>query len=100
MQLGIIFIYLDILSPSSAVVSFKCGRRPTDPITLTLLQQQSRNSSSFTALGRTGERGPAQEAAAQPELVVLKNKYGAQAFSGAVQKDCSPPELLAHIQLV
>ena len=43
-------------------------------LTLTLLQQQqSRNGSSFTALGGTGERGPAQEAAAQPELVVLKN---------------------------
>ena len=70
-------------------------------LTLTLLQQQqSRNGSSFTALGGTGERGPAQEAAAQPELVVLKNKYGAQAFSGAVQKDCSPPEALAHIQLL
>jgi hypothetical protein len=37
------------------------------------MQQQSRNGSSFTALRRTGERGPAQEAAAQPELVVLKN---------------------------
>ena len=38
----------------------------------------------------------AQEAAVQSEVVALNNLYGAQALRGAVQKDCSPPELLAH----
>ena len=27
----------------------------------------------------------------------FEQPYGAQAFRGAVQKDCSPPELLAHM---
>jgi len=38
----------------------------------------------------TGSSGPVRGGGSE-------HPYGAQAFKGAVQKDCSPPELLAHI---
>jgi len=58
----------------------ECGRRPTDANTLAALAaaEQKRQQLHST---REDRRARA---------------YGAQAFSGAVQMDCSPPELLAH----
>jgi hypothetical protein len=84
------------------------------------LQQQSRDGSSFTALGGQASEGPGEDphpalgtalgatvsawqchsagtGSSSPDRVGgFEQPYGAQAFRGAVQKDCTP-ELLAHM---
>jgi len=109
------FLALLLLFRSGVV---ECGRRPTDPNTLPALaaaetaaaSQHSGGQASRpgrgpmpalgTALGATvsawhchsagtGSSSPARGGG-------FEQPYGAQAFRGAVQKECNPPELLAH----
>ena len=110
-------IFLALLLSSGVV---ECGRRPTNPNTLAALaaaeQRLQQLDSTWegrragpgedprpvlgTALGATvsawhchsagtGSSSPARGGG-------FEQPCGAQAFRGAVQQDCIPPELLAH----
>jgi len=70
-------IFLSLLLSSGVV---ECGRRPIDPNTLAALAAAEQRRQQLHST-REDRRAKA---------------YGAQAFRGAVQMDCSPPELLAH----
>jgi len=61
------------------------------------LQQQSKDGSSFTALRRTGERGPAQEAAAQPEVVDLNNRMELRRSEEQFRRIAAPLICLTHL---
>ena len=98
----------------------ECGRRPTDPNTLTALaaaeqRRQQLHSTREDRQARARKRTRVQHLAQhleqqsqpgnatnrhreqQPRVGGYEQLYGAQAFRGAVQKDCSLPELLAHM---
>ena len=110
--------FLALLLFRSGVV--ECGRRPTDPNTLAALaaaeqrRQQLHSTREDRRAGLGEDPRPALGTALGATVSVwlchsagtgssspargggFEQPYGAQAFKGAVQKDCNPPELLAH----
>jgi hypothetical protein len=106
-------VYHHILSPSS-VVFVECGRRPTDPASSACSSRAETAAASQHTGGQASE-GPGEDL--RPELGTALGTTvsawqchsagtgssspvrggGSEQPYGAVQKDCSPPELLAHM---
>ena len=101
-------------------VVVECGRRLTDPNTLATLAAAEQRRQQLHSTWEDRRAGPGEDP--RPALGTalgasvsawhchsagtgssspaigggFKQPYGAQAFKGAVQKDCNPPDLLAH----